>query len=146
MKFVRKIFYISVCVITIILSACKGGESKPEMVQELQQLKQEQKFVQEAGMLYPGLQDTTLRPVMSEKINLAADDFLQLVARGNATDADYQAAVAKGLERFSSSYPTLDRKDRERVCNYFKEMMDIVDLKTSGGQLDRFVKKAEHNK
>jgi hypothetical protein len=33
----------------------------------------------------------------------------------------------------------LDTEDKERVCTYFEELMDIVELDSSNGQLNEFL-------
>ena len=45
-----------------------------------------------------------------------------------ATAKDYQKKIEIGLKRFSDIYYNLDTEDRERVCLYFEELMDIVGL------------------
>lgn len=99
--------------------------------------KHKEKFVEEEQLLYPGIGDPALRPELTEKINLAADDFKKLADKGAATDEEYQDAIKKGLGRFIGIY--LDTEDRERVCGYFEELMDIVGLESSGGYLNDFM-------
>ncbi len=72
-------------------------------------------------------------------MNLAGDDFKKIADTRNATDQDYQNANKKGLDRFADIYINLDTEDRERVCNYFEELMDIVGLESSGGHLNDFM-------
>lgn len=76
---------------------------------------------------------------MTEKINLVANDFKKLAEKGNATDKEYQNAIKVGLEKFADLYLQLDTEDRERVCSYFEELMDIVGLDSSGGHLNNFM-------
>ena len=33
----------------------------------------------------------------------------------------------------------LDTEDREKICNYIEELMDIVHLESSNGQLNKFM-------
>ena len=47
--------------------------------------------------------------------------------------------LSLGLERFSDIYLELDTEDRERICTYFEELMDIVGLESSGGYLNDFM-------
>jgi hypothetical protein len=101
--------------------------------------KNKQKFTQDTTILYPGIADPAMRRTLTEKINLAADDFKKLAESGNATDKDYQDKIQVGLDRFSEVYIDLDTEDRERVCHYFEELMDIVGLESSGGHLNEFM-------
>lgn len=100
---------------------------------------QKEKFVEDGSILYPGIADTALLPVLTEKINQAAKDFKEIALKGNPTDKDYQDQIKNGLQRFNIVYLYLDTEDRERVCHYFEELMDIVGLKSSGGLLNNFM-------
>ena len=50
-----------------------------------------------------------------------------------------QEKIKIGLSRFAEVYMELDTEDRERVCTYFEELMDIVGLESSSGQLNKFM-------
>jgi hypothetical protein len=106
---------------------------------EFEDFKKKEKFVKENKPFYPGIADAEMRPILTEKINLAADDFKNLVKKENATDQEYQDKIKIGLERFSDDYINLDTEDRERVCLYLEELMDIVGLESSGGHLNDFM-------
>ena len=81
-----------------------------------------------------------MRDVFSPyKINMAASDFKDVANSKNPTDNKYQAKIGIGLKRFSDIYLNLDTEDRERVCSYFEELMDIVGLQNSDGQLNDFM-------
>ena len=95
------------------------------------------KFV--AENYYPGIADEKLRPVFTEKINQVATDFKTVVESENPTDKKYHEKIRVGLSRFADVYLDLDTEDRERVCTYFEELMDIVGLKSSNGQLNKFM-------
>lgn len=99
------------------------------------EFRKKEKFTREE--FYPGLTDLALRQSYMEKVNLAADDFQRLVLSGNASDADFQEVIEIGLQRFE--YLLVDTEDRERICAYFEELMDMVGLESSGGHLNRFV-------
>lgn len=47
--------------------------------------------------------------------------------------------IKVGLSRFSDIRMELDTEDRERLCGYFEELMDIVGLESSGGHLMMFM-------
>ena len=79
-----------------------------------------------------------LKSILTEKINLSANDFKEL-SRKETTDKEYQDAIKKGLDRFADIYNDLDTEDRERICIYYEELMDIVGLESSGGNLNNFM-------
>lgn len=95
------------------------------------------KFIEED--FYPGLADETIRPVLEKFINQAAVDFENVSGSSNPTDGKYQEKIRTGLSRFENVKFNLDTEDRERVCYYFEELMDIVGLESSNGQLNNFM-------
>jgi hypothetical protein len=74
---------------------------------------------------------------MDDRINAAADEFLFEI-RGNASENSLQLAIGRGLNKFKDIYLEMDAEDQERVCIYFEELMDIVGLESSAGQLNMF--------
>ncbi len=125
----------------ILFTACGQGQIKtPEnAMTKFDEFKSKEKFLQDDKLFYPGIGDPNLKPVLTEKINLATDDFKELADKENPTDKEYQNAIKIGLDRFTDIYLQLDTEDRERVCSYFEELMDIVGLESSGGHLNNFM-------
>lgn len=97
------------------------------------------KFIADTTIFYPGLSNEKLRPILTELINESAEDFQKIAHKGNATEKEYQKAIKRGLLRFSTIYLELDTEDRERICTYYEELMDIVGLESSGGHLNNFM-------
>ena len=108
---------------------------------KFEKFKQKEKFIEEkVGYAnYPGIADLKMRPIFSQKINAVADDFKIISQMENPKDQDYQNQIRKGLDNFADVYLILDTEDRERVCSYFEELMDIVGLENSDGQLNNFM-------
>lgn len=123
----------------LLLSACGQGQIKTptNAMDKFDDFKKKEKFV--AEQFYPGIADTKMRPLLTDKINQAADDFAALAKSGNASDKDYQDKIKIGLDRFADIYIDLDTEDRERICTYFEELMDNVGLESSGGHLNKFM-------
>ena len=124
-----------------LFTACGQGQIKtPEnAMAKFDEFRSKEKFIQDDKLFYPGVGEPSLKHVLTEKINLAADDFKKLADKGNATDKEYQNTIKVGLDRFFDLYLQLDTEDRERVCSYFEELMDIVGLESSGGHLNNFM-------
>ncbi|SFU99899.1 protein of unknown function [Pontibacter akesuensis] len=106
---------------------------------KFEEFKKKEKFVEESASFYTGVADPKIRSVLAEKINKAADDFRAVAESGNPTDKKYQDMIEIGLSRFSDVKMDLDTEDRERVCGYFEELMDMVGLESSGGHLMMFM-------
>ncbi|HBI02132.1 DUF4844 domain-containing protein, partial [uncultured Flavobacterium sp.] len=66
-------------------------------------------------------------------------DFKSVAESKKPTDKEYQEKIRIGLLRFKDIYLDLDTEDREQVCVYFEELMDIVGLESSNGQLNKFL-------
>ena len=122
----------------LLNSCCGQNKNIQDMSVKFEEFRNKEKFVPDTNLFYPGIAYPELKLVLSEKINLAANDFEKLAAKG-ATNKEYQQAIKEGLMRFSDIYIELDTEDRERVCSYFEELMDIVGLESSGGYLNKFV-------
>lgn len=132
--------YNFIVVLSIILFSCSDSQltTAKTSMDKLQQFKAKEKFVVDEQSNYSGLANPALRSILNEKMNRAAGDFQALAKRG-ATETEYQDAIKAGLGRFDDVYPELDTEDRERVCHYFEELMDMVGLESSGGHLNNFM-------
>jgi hypothetical protein len=136
--------HIQILLILLTLSACgqnakemKTPENANEMFAEFITKK---KFVEQPyPNFYPGIADEKMRPVFTKKINQVATDFKTVAESEKPTDIKYQEKIGIGLSRFADVYLELDTEDRERVCLYFEELMDIVGLESSNGQLNKFM-------
>jgi Domain of unknown function (DUF4844) len=132
----KKLFIILI----FTFCSCEKGQTIPlpvEAMEKFEKFKQKEKFIEDPQILYPGIMDEKMRPLLSEKINLAAEDFKEVMRSPKATDKKYQEKIKIGLNRFSGIY--LDTEDKERVCGYFEELMDIVGLESSDGLLMEFL-------
>lgn len=99
---------------------------------------QKGKFTEDLKIFYPGISDLTLKPYLTEKVNQAAEDFRTISINPNPDKYQYLQAIKEGLSRFNSKL-LLDTEDRERVCLYFEELMNMVGLESSDGQLNTFL-------
>jgi hypothetical protein len=138
---VKEITNIILGLTFLLFTACEQGQLKTpdNTMTKFEEFKNKDKFLQDENFFYPGIGDPKLKPILTVKINLAADDFKKLAEKGNATDKEYHNAIKIGLERFDDLYLHLDTEDRERVCSYYEELMDIVGLESSGGNLNNFM-------
>jgi len=123
------------------LTACGQKQMKtPEnAMDKFEEFKEKEKFIEDNTLFYPGIGDPTMRPILTDKINIVASDFKEVANSENPTDKKYQEKIELGLKRFSDVYLNLDTEDRERICSYVEELMDIVNLESSDGQLNDFM-------
>lgn len=65
------------------------------------------------------------------------DTFIHASENGRPTDEEYQSLIASGLERFDNY--NLDTEDREKLCGYFEDILDAIDLESSGGAINTWL-------
>lgn len=125
----------------IFITSCQKTYIKVDKTafDKIEAFKKKEKFQVDMKILYPGIGNEKLKPILTEKINLAANDFQKIIKSGNTEEEEFQKAIKIGLNRFSDIYLELDTENRERICGYFEELMDIVHLKSSDGQLNNFM-------
>jgi len=97
-----------------------------------------EKFGADTRLTYEGIKDLKLRKKLSDKMNKMAKDFKRVSTYENPTDVDYQKQIMMGLGRYNEVKKYLTKVDRARVCHYIIELMDIVQLQSSKGQLNLF--------
>ncbi len=135
----RQISNILIGLTLFFFSACGQTKTVQKTMNKFEAFKNKEKFLQDNSLFFPGISNPKLKPILTEKINLSADDFKVLADKGTATDEEYQDAIKKGLDRFADIYIDLDTEDRQRICLYYEELMDIVALESSGGHLNNFM-------
>lgn len=133
--------YLRLIIVFLVFSACQKPNTNKEHDKSLNSkfktFIEKKKFEEER--FYPGIANKEMRPILSSKINQAAIDFQNVANSNNADDDEFQEQIKTGLLRFKEIYLDLDTEDRERVCSYFEELMDIVGLESSNGQLNKFM-------
>lgn len=113
-------------------------KTKDKSLENLQRLRSATKFIAGQPRSYLGLENENIGGKMAEIINRCIDQFV-LIAQNGGTEEDFQHAISNGLNYFDTSGYNLDTEDRERVCEYFEEMMDAVGLESSGGVLNKWM-------
>jgi hypothetical protein len=138
MKSLKLFIILTFC---FTLNSCgqnKINTPKNAMI-ELENFRNKEKFLPDNLVHYPGIGDEKLKPILTEKINLASIDFEKIATKEIVNESEYHNAIKKGLSRFSDIYLEIDTENRERICLYFEELMDIVGLESSNGQLNDFM-------
>ncbi|MDO7849422.1 DUF4844 domain-containing protein [Hymenobacter sp. M29] len=123
----------------LLLPACSSQTQHPmhvpaTAVSQLQAFKTQAKF--DADSMYTGAWPAEIRPVLNAVLNQSADAFIRITA-AQPTQEQYLQALAAGLAQIDAD--ELDTEDRERVATKYQELMDIVGLPSSEGQLNKFV-------
>ncbi|WP_313376961.1 DUF4844 domain-containing protein [Chishuiella sp.] len=136
-----KITIISILLLLSTLISCDQQQMKtPSNFEHMfENFISKEKFKKDNTIFYPGISDEKLKPIVTDLINQSAKDFQNIAKKGNATEQEYQNAIETGLKRFSKIYLELDTEDKERICSYYEELMDIVQLESSAGHLNNFI-------
>lgn len=109
--------------------------SNQKKKENLQALKLALKF--ESNDFYTGTADSVNTQSLIETLHSVIDTFIELVEEGKGDDKKFQQLIVTGLERFDTF--GLDTEDREKVCSYFEEIMDAVNLDSSGGAINEWL-------
>lgn len=57
---------------------------------KIEVFKKKEKFQVDMKILYPGIGNERLKPILTEKINLAANDFQKIIKSGNTDEEEFQ--------------------------------------------------------
>ncbi len=129
---------ILIAFFSLTMSAQKKIKTPSNAIQLLEDFKETQKFDEDLMLEYSGISNELHRPELTNLINLAADDFIEVASKKEATANEYQTKIKEGLLRFSDIYPDLSSNDIGRICDYYEELMDIVNLNSSNGLISKF--------
>lgn len=88
---------------------------------------------------YPGAPTEAIQNELTRKLNLLATDFEKVIKTGSPSPAAYQEKIRVGLARFGDPHTSPDTEERERIAFYVEDLMTIVHLESSQGQLELFV-------
>ena len=123
-----------------LVSSCAQNKVKMDIPKNANKLFKEfiekDKFIKEKT--YPGISDEKLRPILTKKINEVAIEFQKIAESKYPTKEDYLKVIKSGLTKFPELEIGYDSEDRERICSYFEELMDIIKLDSSNGLLNKF--------
>ena len=120
------------------VSAQKVMKTPKKAIKKLERFKELFKFDEDILTEYPGISDEIYRPELTKLINLSADEFIEIAKKEAPTNKDYQDKIKEGLLRFVDVYPYINKKDIGQICNYYEELMFIVNLRNSDGLLSKF--------
>jgi hypothetical protein len=115
-----------------------------DVIAKLDHLKLRPKYVDEPDRLYSAMPSEHDRQLAETQLNDLLDDLKRRVP-GGLTKQFVLDQCAKTLSGFESG----DTEDRERLCDYLAEVMDIVGVENDDGLLDRWLygfDPNEHNK
>lgn len=115
------------------------ADSSKLQIKDLQQVSEaikeyiaRDKFVEMSD--YPGLGDEEMREPLNNRLNVLAEQFLQIA--GKPTVELYRDAIKQLLDDMDDVY--LDTEDEDHFLLQIEELMDIVGLESSQGLLNQW--------
>lgn len=115
------------------------ADSSKLQIKDLQQVSEaikeyiaRDKFVETSD--YPGLGDEEMREPLNNRLNVLAEQFLQIA--GKPTVKLYRDAIKQLLDDMDDVY--LDTEDEDHFLLQIEELMDIVGLESSQGLLNQW--------
>ncbi|KQO25828.1 hypothetical protein ASF10_23635 [Flavobacterium sp. Leaf82] len=109
---------------------------KEDLIIKLLELKSGCKFERNESLFYSGISDNALKMHLNKLLNNSIDDFIFKIKNG-ADKIEFQKLIEKGVNQFNSF--NLDTEERERICLYYEEIMDIIKLESSDGILNKWM-------
>lgn len=107
-----------------------------QLIKNLEDFLLVKKFKKDDSIFYNGLSNKKDLPKVNELLNISIHEFISKINIG-ATDTDLQLIIKTGLNRFNDL--NLDTEDRERLCMYYQEIMDMVNLESSNGIINNWL-------
>ena len=104
---------------------------------EFETFRTKKKFEHDSSIPYGGLKDEKLKQILNEKINKVATQFEKISIKNNASNEEYLKVIKTDLDEIYDL--SLDTEEKERMCLYFEELMDLVGMESSEGLLNHFM-------
>jgi hypothetical protein len=104
------------------------------MLTRLGALKSQPKFVDEPGTIYNGMRPEEVR----RAAEIQLDDLIERLMR-DPGDTPAQSFVLAQFRQALARFPGYDTEDRERMCRYLRQILDILGIESSGGLLARWL-------
>ncbi len=83
----KQLTYSILLILLVTAAACGQGKINPlkDAMEKFEQFRAKEKFVKDSIIFYPGIAEASMRPILTEKINLAAYDFEKLARTSKVT-------------------------------------------------------------
>ena len=106
----------------------------PSVLTKLHTLMSQPKFVDESGTIYNWMRPEKLRLSAEAQLNELIERVIHV-----ADDKSPKTLVISEFRKALARFPAYDMEDRERMCRYLVQIMEIVGIKNSGGLLTRWL-------
>ena len=103
----------------------------PDRIASLNALRVAPKFTPDAARLYSGAPSESVRAECEARLNQLIDLLL-----GELPSNPRKEAALAAFRSALSQFETADSEERERVCSYLEQIMDILGIESSDGLLN----------
>ena len=109
-------------------------EISDNTLEQLNALAARPKYVDEPGTIYNGMRPELRRLIAQAQLN----GLIRRLSRGLPSKPSKRFVLGE-FERTLALFEPIDTEDRERVCRYLEEIMDILGIESSDGVLNRWL-------
>jgi len=104
------------------------------MMAKLDDMRKRPKYVDEPGTIYNGMRPEIARRLAEAQLNTLIDRLRQQIAA-----TPNKKFVLREFSKTLAQFEQIDTEDRERLCGYLEEIMDILGIESSDGLLNRWM-------
>jgi hypothetical protein len=104
------------------------------MLSKLDELRNLPKYVDEPGTAYNGMRPQSDQRLAEAQLNELIDRLRQ-----NLAATPTKKFALSEFSRTLAQFKPIDTEDRERLCRYLEEIMDILGIESSDGLLNRWL-------
>lgn len=105
-----------------------------EVMKLLEEMKNKKKFLPDEHSFYKGATSEKLRVELEEKVNILIKSLLEGIKK-----KPLKSYVLIMFKELLLQCDKFDTEDRERLCLYLEELMDIFEIESSDGLLNTFM-------
>jgi hypothetical protein len=109
-------------------------EVSQQTIKKLSELRHQTKYVDIPGTIYNGMRPESARLLAEEQLNCLIDRL----SEGLPSRPSKKFALAE-FARTLAEFEAIDTEDREQLLRYISEIMDILGIGSSDGQLSRWM-------
>jgi hypothetical protein len=138
LKFLRLVAFLSVAAFAALRRMLPATDQRLNIAHDtftkLSELRSRPKYIELPGTIYNGMRPESLRALAEEQLN-GMIDRLQHGLPSRPSKKFVLAEFSRTLAQFEAT----DTEDREQLLRYLEEIMDILDIASSDGLLNRWM-------
>lgn len=105
-------------------------------IKKLHDLQKQDKFNEDDALMYPGAMNEETKDAMSKILHTSIGAIIDITEKNPAKE-NVLKQIKKDLDIFEDL--GLDTEDREMVCVYYNDILEILDIESSDGLLNSWL-------